>query len=338
MKNIIKLPKEKEIKKKLPLKNWEKKIIQKQIKEIKEILKRKSKKKLLIIWPCSLDFEDSILEYAKKLKKLADKVKDKILIIMRCYNAKPRTTVWWKGILYNWKFNSNWNIIDWIYFSRNLFLKIIKIWLPIANEMLYTDIIPYYDDLLSYVVIWARNSENQQHREVASWLKIPVWFKNPTSGDFDIATNNIIAASNSNQSLIQWKFWITNWNPYSHIVIRWQKNDWISKSHIFQTSINKIDKYLKNKKLKSMYIIDTNHDNSNQDWRKQNEIMKKIMKLKTNNITWYMTESYLFDWNQKISIKEIEKWKIIKHGLSLTDWCIWWRKTKSLIEELYSEL
>lgn len=335
MKNIVKLPSREAIRAIIPLEEKEQKQIKKRRKEINQILQKKSKKKLLVIWPCSLDFQDSAIEYAKRLKKISEKVNDKIFIVMRCYNAKPRTTTWRKWILYNGEFKTHWNIVDGIKFSRRIFSEVTKIWLPIANEILYTDMIPYYEDFLCYAVIGARNSENQQHREAWSWLEMAVGFKNPTSGDFDIATNNVIAASKPNQFLVQGEFGRTDGNSNAHIVIRWQKNDWISKSHISQETIDKVDKYIQDKNLNCMYVIDTSHDNSNQDRTKQETVLKDIMKLKTDNIAGYMTESYLFDGKQNISDS---KGINIKHWLSLTDWCIGREKTESLILDLYNNL
>jgi 3-deoxy-7-phosphoheptulonate synthase len=162
-----------------------------------------------------------------------------------------------------------------------------------------------------------------------------IGFKNPTNWDFDISTNNIIAGYSPNQSLVQWKFSWTKWNPNSHIIVRGEKINGISKSHISQEHINELDKYIKEKELDCSYIMDTSHDNSCQDRTKQPDVLNRILKLKTNNIVWYMTESYLYDGKQKVTGSNLEN---VKHGLSLTDWCIGRDKTEILINELYNNI
>lgn len=295
-------------------------------KEFQDIIHDRSKKKVLIVWPCSMDWEDTLLEYAQRLKKISDKVEDKIMIIMRAYNAKPRTTVGWKWMIYDH---------EWIRLSRKIFWKINEIGLPIANELLYPDILPYYDDLLTYVVIWARNCENQQHREICSGLNIPVGMKNPTSWDPDISVNNIIAVHSPQQALIWWTIYKTEWNPDAHIVLRWSKFMWESKSNIDQESINKLEEVMRKKWVESKYIIDLNHDNSWGDWLMQPEILIDTLKLETDKLIWWMCESYMFDWNQKVSDENISK--AVK-WLSLTDKCLGIEKTEKMILDLYERI
>lgn len=301
--------------------------------KIKNIIDWKDNRIILIIWPCSMDFPNEILEYWKLLSEINKKVEDKIYIIMRAYSAKPRTTVWWKWMLYNWEFWIWWNLIDWITTTRNLMNEIVKLWLPIADEMLYPDLLPYFEDILSYVAIWARSSENQQHREVASGIEIPVWVKNPTSWELSKLINSVEAIRNPQQALLLWVFYETLWNKYAHAILRWWNIEWENIPNYYKF-IELTD--IANKRwINTKILIDLNHDNSWKNPFKQIEIMKNVLKDRNSNLLWFMVESYINDWNQKAdenNLNSIVKWA------SITDPCIWLEKTKQLIKELYNNI
>lgn len=335
MQFIIKIPTMLEIKEAIPLTVWQIEQVLRYRKMIWDIVNWRSDMLLLIVWPCSIDFKEPVLEYAKRLKQISDKVEDKIMIVMRTYTCKPRTSIWWKWILYNWEFWSGWNILDGINTSRYLIRDILKIWLPVADEMLYPDLVPFFDDIICYYAIWARSSENQAHREVASWLDIPVWIKNTTSGDMKVTANSLIAVRSSSQVLLRSKFYKTGWNQDSHIILRWSNYEGKSKSNINQDIVDSLIKYVKDANLMTKLIIDLNHDNSGKDWLKQIESLKSAMKLKWNHIVWYMIESYLYGWNQKASE---EKVNTIKKWLSITDSCLWIEKTEEMIMYIYKSL
>jgi 3-deoxy-7-phosphoheptulonate synthase len=293
--------------------------------QIRKILTWEDSRKILIIWPCSADFEDSLNEYAEFLAKINDEVKDRIFIIMRFYTWKPRTINWWK-----------WMIQDGIKGVREMWIKLTeKHNLPLADEMLNPHLLDYVDDIYTYLAIWARSTENQYHREVSSWLYIPVWMKNPTSWNIEIMVNSIKAWQYSHTYNGTRQVYETEWNPFCHWILRWWEN-WSNYSleHILK-AYHLMEKGIKNPSL----IIDTSHDN----WRingvkhpeNQVNILKSVMKDIQEKpelldfVKWFMVESYLFDWKQD------EKIEYPKHWLSLTDPCIWLEKTKELIYTMY---
>ncbi len=329
MKLITKLPSLEKIKKQIPL---DKKLVEKikqDRQEIKNIILWKDDRKLIVVWPCSVDFEDSILDYARRLKKISDKVQDKYKIVMRTYTAKPRTTIWWKGVLYNGELGSKWNLADGVVFARKLMKQIIQIWLAIADEMLYPELIPYFDDILSYVAIWARSSENQSHREVGSGLDIALGVKNPTSGDLQVTVNSLIATRSVQQALLDKKQYRTEGNPYAHILLRGSNFDGLSKPNLDKNSIEKLKNILNKKWIKTKIIIDLNHDNSAKNGLKQPENMKKLLEMKDADIVGYMIESYIYDGNQKLDEEDI--WAI-KKGLSVTDHCLGIEKLEKMLK------
>ncbi len=310
---------------------------------ISSILKWESDRKIVIVWPCSVDYEESFIEYGHFLKDLSEKVKDKIEIILRFYVWKPRTIGWWKGIVHSapWEEANMWN---WIFLVRSMALKALELWLPLADEMLNAPLIEYVDDYLSYIAIWARSTENQFHREVASWVDIPVWFKNPTSWNIAIMTNSI-KAWQAPSHYILWN-WIrdSEWNPLSHGILRW----WDVTGPNYEKKF--IEEYLNNSDNidNPALIIDASHDNcrvdaNTKDPLLQMEVSRKVFweiiphferrLWKKQPIKWIMLESYIHRWNQKyINEESVIKWK------SLTDPCISKTDTEVLISELYEML
>ena len=325
MKQIIKIPDSNIIKKQVEVNSDLQKNISKYRKEIKSIINRNTDKKIVIVWPCSVDFKESIMDYAYKLKEIYDKVKDKVFVILRLYTAKPRTTVGWKWVLYNWEFWTNWNLLDWIIFVRNLMIEIAKMWLPVADEVLYPNLIPYFDDLVSYYAIWARSSENQHHREVASALDIPVWIKNNTCWDLNNLVNSLFAVKSSQQAVINNTQYETYGNKYAHVILRWANINWESILNFDPDSIKKLVDIMQKKNILSPIIIDLNHDNSWKQPLKQIDNFQAINKNPNKQIIGYMIESYIYTWNQQIDDTNIIRWK------SITDPCLGIEETEKLI-------
>ena len=192
---------------------------------IKDILDYKDKRKIVIVGPCSVHDTNSIREYASNLAKLSDEVKDQILIVMRTYLEKPRSTIGWKGIIDDPDLDDSNHTEKGIRVSRQLLLDINELGLPCANEFLREDLPQYVADLISWGAIGARNVESQTHRELASGLSMPIGFKNNTSGDIRAAVDASLAARYSHVFLgITPEGKIsrvkTRGNPYSHIVLR----------------------------------------------------------------------------------------------------------------------
>lgn len=313
-KKIWKISQIKNLKKSFFLsKEWKTKV-KKSRKILEDILLGKSEKKILIIGPCSIDFNTSIFEYAFFLNELKEKYSDKLEIIMRFYTGKPRSTIWWKWILHSkpWK---EANLKTWIKYSRSLAIELIEKYnMNLADELLYPELSSRLWDLYSYMAIWARSSENQFHREVASWLPFPIWIKNPCSWDIITMNNWVLAAKNSSTYLLERNIYETSGNSFTHGILRWWR-DWPN--------------YKEAKNITSPIIVDCNHSNSWKKPEKQIEIMKETMWYKNKNIKWFMVESYLYEWRQ-----DYKKW--LKKWLSLTDPCIWKEKTQEFIEKLYN--
>ena len=313
-KKVWKLTQVKKLKNQLFLsKEWKQRVT-KARKSLSDIILWKSNKKILIIGPCSSDYEESILEYAKFLRDLKEKYSDKLEIVMRFYTWKPRSTVWWKWILHSLPWQED-DLRSWIKYARSLAIKLIEDYdMSLADELLYPELSSRLWDLYSYMAIWARSTENQFHREVASWLNFPVWIKNPTSWDLKTMENWVLACSKNSSYILERTIYKTSWNKVAHSILR----GWYSWPN-----------YDKAKDLDYPLIVDCNHENSHKTPEKQIDIMMETMKYKNNNIKWFMVESYLFDGRQDYS-------EDLKKGLSLTDPCIWKEKTKNFIESLYN--
>ena len=330
---VGKLPHAEELKNKYSLTKEAQKKLKQHEKELSNIISWKDSRKILIIWPCSADFEESLYEYAQFLSELQKKVEDKIKIVMRFYTGKPRTVWGWKGLQ-----NSNpWeepNIITGIENSRKIAINIIEKYnLSLADELLQPQLISYFEDIFNYFAIWARSTENQYHREVASGLYIPVWMKNPTSWDIGLMCNSIKAGQTKSTFVVGDDVYKTTWNTLTHWILRWGAS-WPNYS--LWDIVDSYDTTQTMKVENPSIIIDCNHDNSWKKPEKQIQILSEVMnsiEWQTelySFVKWFMVESYLYDWRQ-----DVEDFNTIKKGLSLTDPCIGKEATTKLIEQLY---
>lgn len=342
MKKIIwKLLSPYDLKNKIPISEDWKKSVENSRQELKDIITWKSKKKILVIWPCSADFEESLNEYARFLNEMQEKVEDKIKIVMRFYTGKPRTIWWWK-----WLQNSNpWenpNLITWIENSRKIAISLIEKYnLALADELLHPQLIDHIDDIYSYFAIWARSSENQFHREVSSGINFPVGLKNPTSWDIKIMMNSVEASTKPSIYVIWNNVYETTWNNYSHGILRW----WSSWANYSIENIKNAFEILSERNIKNKAIlIDTNHDNSGKKYELQAEIVQEVVENISKNddlydfVKWFMIESYLYDWRQDLLCHPRAWHGDLKKWLSLTDPCIGLEKTQELILSLYKKL
>lgn len=324
-------------------KEWKKKVLEARTR-LQDIISWKSKKIILIIGPCSADFEESLYKYADFLKWLKEKYSDKLEIVMRFYTGKPRTVWWWKWILHSSPDKES-DLRNGIKEARKIAINLIEKYdMSLADELLYPELSSRLWDLYSYIAVWARSSENQFHREVASGLSFPVWIKNPTSWDLKIMSNSIASCQNPSQYVLERTIYQTPWNPFSHAILR----GWSNGTNYDLESIKTTFELLEKANIKNpAVIVDCNHDNSKKQYEKQIEIMKEVMEYSYCNyckdmnlwkdlplnsfIKWFMVESYLFDDRQEIS-ENIIKWK------SLTDPCIWFEKTEIFVKELYEKI
>lgn len=305
---------------------------------VNEIVSRQSNKFMVITGPCSIHDEKSAYEYAEKLIKLSDQVKDKILIVMRIYFEKPRTTVGWKGLISDPNLTGVCDINLGLEKARKILIKIVSTGLPAATEFLDPITPQYISDLLSWVAIGARTTESQTHRELASGVSAAVGFKNGTSGSLDVALNAMESSSNPHsflgidQSGVT-KIINTKGNKLGHLVLRGGD----SGPNYDEASIKFAEESLRKRKMNEAMIVDCSHSNSNKDHKNQPTVLKNIIMQKkkgNKSIIGAMLESHLFEGNQPLTADP----SILKYGVSITDKCIDWPTTESLIKEIYKEL
>ncbi len=308
--------------------------------QIAKVFKGESDKFILVIGPCSADNRTAVLDYISRLRRVEDKVSDKIIIIPRIYTNKPRTNgTGYKGMLHQPDPDENPDMLKGIVAIRDLHMSALSEYgFSCADEMLYPDNHRYLSDLLSYVAIGARSVENQQHRLTASGLDIPVGMKNPTGGDLSIMMNAISAAQNKHMFIYRGWEVVSNGNPFAHAILRGYvdfsgKN--ISNYH-YEDLVNLHELYGKSGLENPAVIIDTNHANSSKQCLEQVRIAKDVVHSCNHNpdlrkmVKGLMIESYIEDGAQKIG-EHI-------YGKSITDPCLGWEKTEKLIYDIAETL
>lgn len=340
MKFNRKLPIPKEIKEQYPLTKKMAEVKEKRDAEIRDIFSGKSDKFILIIGPCSADHPEPVLDYISRLKRVEEKVSDKILIIPRIYTNKPRTTGdGYKGMLHQPNPEEKPDMLKGIVSIRNLHASALRDYdFSCADEMLYPENYRYLSDLISYVAIGARSVENQQHRLTASGLEVPVGMKNPTSGDLSIMMNAITAAQHSHTFLYRGWEVESSGNPYAHAIMRGY-TDFAGKNvsnYHYEDLVKLSELYAKTNLVNPAAIIDTNHANSGKKYLEQIRISNEVAYSRRVNsdvkklVKGLMIESYIEDGAQKID-EHI-------YGKSITDPCLGWEKTENLILELAEKL
>lgn len=307
--------------------------------ELEAIIKGTDNRILLIIGPCSSDNEEAVLEYAHRLAKLQEKVKERLFIVIRVYTAKPRTNgSGYKGMMHQPDTDATPSLINGIKAVRNLHYRVItETGLTTADEMLYPENLPLVDDLVSYIAIGARSVENQQHRFVASGIDVPTGMKNPTSGNLSVMFNGIFAAQSKQSFLFNSTEVETSGNPLAHVILRGATNE--NGQHLpnyyYDNLIDTIEQYQQFQLENPFIIIDTNHDNSGKKYLEQIRIVRQTLINRDWNkdikkyVRGFMVESYLEDGRQDTS--EI-------YGKSITDPCLGWEKTEELVWEIYEHL
>ncbi len=302
-------------------------------KDVNDCLYGKSDKLLVVVGPCSIDNPEAAIEYAKKLKELSDKLSDKLCIVMRVYFEKPRTTVGWKGIINDPGLNNSFEVNKGLRIARKLLLDITDIGLPAGCEFLDTIMPQFYADLMSWGAIGARTTESQCHRELASGLSAAIGFKNGTGGNIQVAIDAIGAASFPHHFLSVTKQGCaaiveTKGNPDCHIILRGGSDG----TNYDKESIAKTVELLNAKNYTERVMIDCSHANSNKDHNLQGNVAKETVKSfegRAGNVFGIMIESYLKSGNQKVHDGQVDEF-----GKSVTDACISWEETETLLTEL----
>lgn len=299
---------------------------------IEKILNREDPRLLVIAGPCSIHDLNSAKEYAFRLKKLHDELSEKLYIVMRVYFEKPRTTVGWKGLLNDPNLDDSFDVEAGIRKGRELLLWLAELGLPAATEALDPITPQYLSDLFAWSAIGARTTESQTHREMASGLSMPVGFKNGTNGDIDVAINALKSSASSHRFIgINQKGQVTliktSGNPNGHVILRGGKKPNYQKEHIAE-----FEQKLTQAGLRPTFVIDCSHGNSNKDYRRQPEVFRDIIQQineGNTSIVGMMLESHLNAGNQGISADLSD----LAYGVSITDGCIDWPTTESLLEE-----
>jgi len=305
---------------------------------LRNILDRKDNRLIVVVGPCSVHDTKAAIEYAKRLSKLANELKDDLFIVMRVYFEKPRTTVGWKGLINDPYLDGSFQIEKGMSLGRDLMIKINELGLPIANEALDPISPQYMQDLISWSAIGARTTESQTHREMASGLSVPIGFKNGTDGGLEVAINALQSASNGHSFLGidgEGKVSIvhSSGNQYSHVVLRGGGG----KPNYDSVNVRLTERELRASNLPVNIMIDCSHANSSKDPELQPLVLDNVAQqiLEGNqSIIGVMLESHLKAGNQKLTDDKSQ----LEYGMSITDGCISWETTEKSLRQLAKKL
>lgn len=296
-----------------------------------DILDRKDDRLFVVVGPCSIHDPVAGLDYARRLKALADEVSDTMLLVMRVYFEKPRTATGWKGFINDPYMDDSFRIDVGMERARRFLLDVCEVGLPTGTEALDPIAPQYYGDLISWTAIGARTSESQTHREMASGLSTPVGFKNATDGDLEVAINAIISASNPHSFLGinssgESSITRTRGNRYGHVVLRGGGG----RPNYDTVSISLAEKALTKAKLPLNIVVDCSHANSWKNPDFQPLVMKDVVhQIREGNqsVVGLMIESNLVAGNQPIPADLSQ----LRYGCSVTDACVGWDTTEEMI-------
>lgn len=307
-------------------------------KEVKDILAGRDKRLLLVIGPCSAWPSDAVLEYARRLAKINEEVKDKLKLVLRVYIQKPRTTKGWTGPVNQPDPLLPSDVAAGAMYCRAMMVEAIKMGLPIADEALFTHNAKGFMELLSWVAVGARSGEDQEHRIFASAVDCPVGMKNPTSGSLVIATNNIIAAQYHHTAVFDGYQVETTGNPYAHMVLR----GGLEGPNYDSASIKEATRIMQEKNVSNpAIIVDASHDNCRvngvKSLEKQEQVVYDVLEAmqqdkELNLVKGFMIESFLKPGNQKVDLDNPDA--LDRDGLSITDPCLGWEQTEAMLRKL----
>lgn len=305
---------------------------------IEDILDGKDHRLFVVVGPCSIHDTKAALEYAQKLKALADELSDTLYIVMRVYFEKPRTTVGWKGLINDPHLDDSFKIEEGLNLGRQLLLDILELGLPTSTEALDPISPQYLQDLISWTAIGARTTESQTHREMASGLSSAVGFKNGTDGGLTVATNALNSAAKPHRFLGinrqgQVSVFTTKGNPYAHIVLRGGS----SGPNYDSVHIKLCEDALEKAGVSSNIMVDCSHANSNKEPELQPLVVENVANqiLEGNqSIVALMIESHLNAGNQSIPANLDD----LAYGVSITDGCIDWETTATTLRSMREKL
>ncbi len=306
--------------------------------QLEAVLNHEDERFAIIVGPCSIHDHSAALDYARRLKPLAEQVSDRIMVVMRVYFEKPRTTVGWKGLIYDPNLNDSYEIEDGLHRARRLLMELSEAGLYSATEFLDPIAPQYFADLVTWAAIGARTTESQTHRQMASGLSMPVGFKNGTDGDPQTAVDALVAARtpqaflgidhDGQASIVE-----TKGNPNCHLVMRGGR----SGTNYDARSIAVAADALRKAEVPSNIVVDCSHGNSNKDHTRQRIAFEDVVAQRIGgnaDLIGVMLESNINPGTQKLGSDP----SALEYGVSITDACIGWDETVNLLEWAYDEL
>jgi 3-deoxy-7-phosphoheptulonate synthase len=299
--------------------------------QAESILLGKDPRLVAIVGPCSVHEPRAVLEYAQLLKALSEELKAGLFLILRLFIEKPRTQIGWKGIIYDPHLNGSDEIAIGLQAARKLFLELAEEGVPCATELLEPLLVPYFDDLIVWGMIGARTSASQPHRQMASGLPFPVGFKNNVQGEIDEAVAGVLSSQRPHSHIgINSQGRITairtTGNPFSHLVLRGSEK----APNYDPDSLRKAEQLLLENQLPARFLIDCSHGNSGKDPQKQPAVLQSVMEQWAEGkgtIFGFMLESHLFAGKQPLKGDPSS----LRYGVSITDACLGWKETESIL-------
>jgi 3-deoxy-7-phosphoheptulonate synthase len=332
------MPSPEEIHARVPLSDKATQTVMQGREALRNILDRKDHRLFVVVGPCSIHDPAAGLDYARRLKKLSDELSDTLLLVMRVYFEKPRTTTGWKGFINDPDMDDSFNINKGMELARKFLRDVAEIGLPAGTEALDPISPQYLGDLIAWTAIGARTTESQTHREIASGLSTPVGFKNATNGDVGIAVNAILSASRPHSflgingeghtSIVR-----TRGNPYGHIVLRGGDG----RPNYDTVSVRIAEEALRKAKLPANIVVDCSHANSYKNPELQPLVMSDVInqiRFGNTSLAGVMIESNLVAGNQPIP----QNLALLRYGCSVTDACVGWETTETMLREAAAHL
>ena len=337
--DIQALPTPIEYEQSIPLSQKQRSLIFKGRQAIVDILSGKDNRLMVVVGPCSIHHVAAGREYATKLKNLSNQIESRILVLMRVYFEKPRTTIGWKGMIYDPYLNGSLDIKEGLSRARQFLSDVSNIGLLCATEFLDPISPQYIADFISWAAIGARTAESQTHRQMASGLSMPVGIKNGTGGSIQLAADAIVATNakhgflgvndQGNASIV-----ITNGNPNAHLILRGGSSGPNYNAESVENAINILQK----SNVVTKLIVDCSHANSKKQFDLQPEVFQDVVNQRiagNQNIVGVMLESHIHSGNQSLNEKKPET---LRYGISITDACLGWEQTKNTLMEAYTKL
>ena len=303
--------------------------------QVRQIIDGSDTRFMVVVGPCSIHDEAAALEYAERLYRCSEKLTDRLLVIMRVYFEKPRTTTGWKGLIYDPNLDDSFDIEGGLRRARSLLLSLAEMGIHSGTEFLDPIVPQYLADLVSWATIGARTTESQTHRQMASGLSMPVGFKNGTDGNIQVAIDATVSArspqgflgmdADGKTAIIR-----TTGNPDGHLVLRGGK----SGPNFDQAKLEQAQDQLKGAGVRPQLLVDCSHGNSNKQYENQSSALIDVVKQRSQgnkHIAGCMLESNLNPGNQPINGDSSH----LKYGVSVTDACIGWEETEELLAWIY---